>query len=85
MSDDLKDLFRKPLLSVYLYKSGSRFESMVTQYMIDGKGIYPPGLEGLALNDTFVEPTLSANAVSRNVGLINLPEAEGTVSAETIS
>ena len=53
---------------MYLYESGSAFESVVNQYMTSGKGTNPfdprgRGVEGTTLNATVAGATLGANAV----------------------
>ena len=44
---------------MYIYESGSAFENVMNQYMMNGKGVYPfnpggLGIEGVALNYTAV-------------------------------
>jgi len=63
-----KDIFKTPHVAVYLYEAGSPFETVVTQYMISGKGVNPfnpggMGLNSVELNVTMPGAILGANAV----------------------
>lgn len=63
------DLFRTPLAALYIYESGSPFESVITQYMISGKGVDPLnpgglGLKGFEMSLTVPEAVLGAKGAS---------------------
>lgn len=60
------DIFKSPHVALYLYEAGSPFETVVTQYMISGKGVNPfnpggLGLQGIESNLTVPGPILSPN------------------------
>lgn len=67
--DVSEDIFKIPYVAVYIYKAGSPFETVVTQYMISGKGVNPfnpggLGLKGTDMNISVPGPTLSASAAT---------------------